>query len=104
MTEEESINRAPMVLERRTERTGFIKRTTYITIEMNGKIVNTTQEHFARPIDIMLTILDLMLPCRIAVRIGETTVKKWKLPFQSYIDVVGTALTEAGKKELKKGE
>lgn len=92
----------PKILIERTERTSFLKRTTYYTVEMNGKTVNVTRNHFARPIDVIIMILDSLAPYRMSVRVGETIVQKWKLPFQNGLDVLADALSEAWKEEQKK--
>ena len=94
------------VLEEITEKISFLKRITHIKVEINEEIIETNIEHYAKPIDILVGILDYLLLTRFIVKVGDTTLIIWKLPFQSRTKIVKVALEEAIKreKEKKKGQ
>ena len=89
----------PKILERRTEKKSFLKRVTHIKMDLDGGIIEEMVEHYAKPIDMMVAILDYLLISRIAVKVGDTVEIRWKLPFQSGIKVTVSALEEAIRRE-----
>ncbi|MCK4526280.1 hypothetical protein KAW18_02815 [candidate division WOR-3 bacterium] len=89
----------PKILEERTEKTCFLKRVTHIKVEINGKVIEADTEHYVKPIDILVDILDYFSITRIAVKAGDTTVIRWKLPFQTGVKVTTSALEEAIRRE-----
>ena len=95
MSEENKIK----VLERSVKKISFLKRVTHIKAELNGKVIEETIEHYAKPIDALVEILDYLLISRIAVKVGDTVVIRWKLPFQFGVKVTATALEEAIRRE-----
>ena len=93
------------VLDRTTKRISFLKRVTHTKIDFNGKIIEETMEHYAKPIDVLGVVLNYIWFTRFEIKILDgKVVKKWKLPFQSGEKVLILALEEAfGKVKEEKG-
>ena len=85
----------PKILEERMEKKGFLKRTTHIKTEIDGKVLGIKIEHYAKPIDFLIEILDYLFPTRFILKVGNREVIVRKLPFQSRTKVVRVALKEA---------
>ena len=90
------------VLKRTTKKISFLKRVTHIKAELNGKIIkeNIEIEHYAKPIDALVDTLDYLLISRITVKVGDTVVMRWKLPFSSGVKVTAISLEEAIGREV----
>lgn len=85
----------PKIIEERMEKKGFLKRTTHIKAEINGKTLGIKIEHYAKPIDILIEILDYLFPTRFTLKVRNREFLVRKLPFQSRTKVVKVALEAA---------
>lgn len=93
------------VLDRSTEKKSFLKRVTHIKIDLNGNVIEEKIEHYAKPIDALIAILEYFWIGRIEIKIQDKVIKRWKFPFQSMDTVFASVLDEAFSivKEEKEG-
>lgn len=101
MSEENTLK----VLDRTTKRISFLKRVTHIKVDFNGKIIEETIEHYAKPIDALGVVLSYLWFTRFEIKRHDgKVVNKLKFPFQSEEKVLISALEEAfGKVTEEKG-
>ena len=83
------------MLDTTTEKKSFLKRVTHIKIDLFGDVIEENIEHYAKPIDALIAILEFFWFTRIETTIQGNVIKRWKFPFQLMDNVFTSILYEA---------